>query len=218
MINSTVFIFFTFNVLCLKISSIACKFLYITTHNCIDAVTMIVSVYQQQNQSINIVMAHSLTYQNTSCMKMIFMTACIPLSYFKKWFDLVNKSSSIAISGIISFVETSYQCALPHLIVLISVPTTSTERVREHYSFLPLSRLSLLLISCTLQQQNNASNCPCLVICHIESHSGLLHCHIAYKYLLHVSTCIKFMCTACIFGTEFCRDSAIFVKFVLAAT
>ena len=151
------------------------------------------------------------------------MTACkflyiIPLSYFKKWLDVVSKSSSIAISGIISFVETSYQCALPHLIVLISVPTTSTERVREHYSFLPLSRLSLLLISCTLQQQNNASNCPCLVICHIESHSGLLHCHIAYKYLLHVSTCIKFMCTACIFGTEFCRDSAIFVKFVLAAT
>ena len=76
MINSTVFIFFTFNVLCLKISSIACKFLYITTHNCIDAVTMIVSVYQQQNQSINIVMAHSLVYQNIVCMKMIFMTAC----------------------------------------------------------------------------------------------------------------------------------------------
>ena len=186
MINSTVFIFFTFNVLCLKISSIACKFLYITTHNCIDAVTMIVSVYQQQNQSINIVMAHSLAYQNIMCMKMIFMTACkfLPFNYFMKWFDVVNKSSNIAISGIISFVETSYQCALPHLIVLISVPTTSTERVREHYSFLPLSRLSLLLISCTLQQQNNASNCPCLVICHIESHSGLLHCHIAYKYLL----------------------------------
>ena len=37
---------------------------------------MIVSVYQQQNQSINIVMAHSLVYQNIVCMKMIFMTAC----------------------------------------------------------------------------------------------------------------------------------------------
>ena len=36
---------------------------------------MIVSVYQQQNQSINIVMAHSLAYQNIMCMKMIFMTA-----------------------------------------------------------------------------------------------------------------------------------------------
>ena len=130
MINSTVFIFFTFNVFCLKISSIACKFLYITTHNCIDVVTMIVSVYQQQNQSINIVMAHSLAYQNIMCMNMIFIPAST-VNQLTKWFDVVNKSSNIAISGIISFVETSYQCALPHLIVLISVPTTSTESAWE---------------------------------------------------------------------------------------
>ena len=112
---------------------------------------------------------------------------------------VVNKSSNIAIIGIISFVETCYQCALPHLIVLISVPTTSTERVREHYSFLPLSRLSLLLISCTLQQQNNASNCPCLVICHIESHSGLFLCHIAYKYLLLLQCSASNLCAQLVY-------------------